>query len=281
MKRAVRRSREVSTSIRLLTFSRGRTSAWLEGLSVEQVSFSRFIFPSAFYVDGLPTLRKAPSLFMASFALPHPFLIYCRVLPPRVCGSPVQLLKGFLRLVRNPFIVFKRFLRLVRNPFIVFKRFLRVVRNLFRSPEGFLRVVRNLFRSPEGFLRVVRNAFRSLKGFLRVVRNLFRSPKGFLRLVRNVFRSPKRFPNVLGNAFRRLKGFPNVLGNAFRRLKRFPNVLGNTFPLVGTPVGKNRRSSSAEASFPHSKSPFFSPLSTFESFSDPLGKPLDSAHKVA
>ena len=253
MKRAVRRSREVSTSIRLLTFSRGRTSAWLEGLSVEQVSFSRFIFPSAFYVDGLPTLRKAPSLFMASFALPHPFLIYCRALPPRVCGSPVQLLKGFLRLVRNPFIVFKRFLR----------------------------VVRNLFRSPEGFLRVVRNAFRSLKGFLRVVRNLFRSPKGFLRLVRNVFRSPKRFPNVLGNAFRRLKGFPNVLGNAFRRLKRFPNVLGNTFPLVGTPVGKNRRSSSAEASFPHSKSPFFSPLSTFESFSDPLGKPLDSAHKLA
>ena len=148
---------------------------------------------------------------MASFALPHPFLIYCRVLPPRVCGSPVQLLKGFLRLVRN------------------------------------------VFRSPKRFPNVLGNAFRRLK----------------------------RFPNVLGNAFRRLKGFPNVLGNAFRSLKRFPNVLGNTFPLVGTPVGKNRHSSSAEASFPHSKSPFFSPLSTFESFSEPLGKPLDSAHKLA
>ena len=124
---------------------------------------------------------------MASFALPHPFLIYCRVLPPRVCGSPVQLLKGFLRLVRNPFIVFKRFLRLVRN----------------------------LFRSPEGFLRVVRNAFRSLKGFLRVVRNVFRSLKRFPNVLENAFRRLKRFPNVLGNAFRRLKGFPNILGNAF------------------------------------------------------------------
>ena len=295
MKRAVRRSREVSTSIRLLTFSRGRTSAWLEGLSVEQVSFSRFIFPSAFYVDGLPTLRKAPSLFMASFALPHPFLIYCRALPPRVCGSPVQLLKGFLRLVRNPFIVFKRFLCVVRNLFRSLRGFLRVVRNLFRSPEGFLRVVRNLFRSPEGFLRVVRNLFRSLKGFPNVLGNAFRRLKGFPNVLGNAFRRLKRFPNVLGNAFRRLKGFPNVLGNAFRSLKRFPNILGNAFrrlkgfpnilgnafPLVGTPVGKNRRSSSAEASFPHSKSPFFSPLSTFESFSDPLGKPLDSAHKVA
>ena len=110
---------------------------------------------------------------MASFALPHPFLIYCRVLPPRVCGSPVQLLKGFLRLVRNPFIVFKRFLRLVRN--------------LFRSPKGFLRVVRNVFRSLKRFPNVLENAFRRLKRFPNVLGNAFRRLKGF--------------PNILGNAF--------------------------------------------------------------------------------